>query len=1441
MRKKLLYVVLSFLMAVLSCTASCASYNQVVNMTGPRDQVAVVGRPFSANIIAHPYNTYISYWSTPNTTVPPGMTFGYAGSQAWVMGTPTTVGTYHINAFAYYPYSSSIGNLTFSASWSFTITVKEDKPDVTGSLPEGLKGSQYSSTLTAGGLGRAPYTWSIASGDLPPGLALRTSGDNAVISGKPTEDGKYSFAVAAKDSLGKIGTKIFSVFIRPVLIEGSLSGGKEAETYSSYISVKGGTSPFNWKVCEGSLPAGLSLSSSGNKAVISGTPSLGSEGTYTFTLEVTDAKGKTGEKECTIAISNMLISGDFAGGTALTPYSKEITAAGGKAPYTWTVIGGFLPAGLSVTSSGSRAILSGTPISGDTYKFTLMAKDAKGRTAEKDFSVKITGSNINNFSFSGDFHKIYIRSSLLDTVYYEYYDERVNIIGGKPPYNVSFEKGTLPSYLTLVSGDVSSDIRIYGQAPACSLSEWFYNTSDHKFTLKVVDAEGRIIRKEFNIRGFSRSNRVVSKDLVPIPVISGDAAEVECLAGKKYTRTLTASGGTSPYTWSVAGGTLPSWATLTKSGNTAKITWTAQKGGQYYNFTVKVKDAKGTTNAKTLIFNVIPAPTVTGKLSTGVLKAIYSGDVKVNGGKAPYTWSISAGSLPAGLRITASGDKGIISGTPTASGQFSFTLKVADKNGTTATKAMNLTITKPAITATLSDTVRGSEYSARLRANGGTIPYNWSLSAGKLPDGLRLTVSSDKPYVTGKPTKAGNYTFTLKAADKNNAAATKTYTVKVTQTTITGTLTNTTRNASYSRTLTASGGAAPYVWTKAIGTLPPGLTLNRNTGKLSGKPTKAGTYTFTVKVADRNSIAATKAYTVKVTQTTIAGTLTNTTRNASYSRTLTASGGATPYIWTKASGTLPPGLTLNRNTGKLSGKPTKAGTYTFTLKVTDKNNVAATKAYTVKVTQTTIAGTLINTTRNASYSRTLTASGGAAPYIWTKASGTLPTGLTLNRSTGKLSGKPTKAGTYTFTLKVTDKNNVAATKTYTVKVTQTTIAGTLTNTTRNASYNRTLTVSGGASPYIWTKASGTLPPGLTLNRNTGKLSGKPTKAGTYTFTVKVTDKNNVAATKAYTVKVTQTTISGTLTNGIRKASYSRTLKASGGATPYTWTKASGTIPPGLTLNRSTGKLSGKPTRAGTYTFTVKATDKNKVSATKSYTVKVTQTTITGTLTNGVRNSSYSRTLSASGGTAPYTWTISSGTLPPGLTLNRSTGKLSGRPTRAGTYMFTVKAKDKNGAEGTKSFTVRVTEPSLRTVQTMSNNSTATTNAVTGQMSLQTQSVTAPVGIQLLLPQTGTGVMLPRATLQVKSDDVLEAYEGRDSDLVKVKANKPVTFIVGDWGVNVSSVTVYVDDKVVEGVAVSGEGVFTLPAEMVHDDFKVTVKAWHEGVELEAEELYIISE
>lgn len=172
------------------------------------------------------------------------------------------------------------------------------------------------------------------------------------------------------------------------------------------------------------------------------------------------------------------------------------------------------------------------------------------------------------------------------------------------------------------------------------------------------------------------------------------------------------------------------------------------------------------------------------------------------------------------------------------------------------------------------------------------------------------------------------------------------------------------------------------------------------------------------------------------------------------------------------------------------------------------------------------------------------------------------------------------------------------------------------------------------------------------------------------------------ATKSLTLTVNPGTVvisPSTLPGGMVGLAYTATVSASGGLAPYTFSVSTGALPAGLSLAASTGIISGSPTASGPSTFTVQVADAElpAVTATQSYTVTIVSalSITTASLPAANIGVSYTATLAATGGVTPYTWAVTTGSLPSGLTLNSTTGVISGTPTSAGTFNFTITVTD----------------------------------------------------------------------------------------------------------------------------------------------------------------------
>jgi hypothetical protein len=172
---------------------------------------------------------------------------------------------------------------------------------------------------------------------------------------------------------------------------------------------------------------------------------------------------------------------------------------------------------------------------------------------------------------------------------------------------------------------------------------------------------------------------------------------------------------------------------------------------------------------------------VTQSLPNGALNVSFSAALMADGGVSPYAWTITKGTLPAGLNLDSG--SGAISGVPTASGDFTFTARVSD-NSTPAksdTQRYSITIADTAgliiTTMTMPDGVVEAAYNVTVLALGGTTPYTWSIARGHLPDGL--TIDATSGVIWGTPTKNGNYNFTVQVRDNATPANTDTQRLRI--------------------------------------------------------------------------------------------------------------------------------------------------------------------------------------------------------------------------------------------------------------------------------------------------------------------------------------------------------------------------------------------------------------------------------------------------------------------------------------------------------------------------------------------------------------------------------------------------------------------------------------------------------------------------------------
>ncbi|MFD0724952.1 putative Ig domain-containing protein [Lysobacter brunescens] len=1196
---------------------------------------------------------------------------------------------------------SGATNATISDNQGVGTITNDDVPVTVNpaTLPNGAVAAAYSQTVTASG-GVGPYGFAVTAGALPAGVTLSPAG---ALSGTPTAGGTFNFTITATDSSpfpGPFtGSQAYTVTIAAPTITlpaTTLAGGTLGAPYTASITAaSGGTAPYAYAVTAGALPGGLTLNPS--TGAITGTPSA--LGTFNFSVTATDSSTGTGPYTATqsYAITVIDVPPTATNSSLTVAYNAPAT----NVPLT---LGGGAATSLAIVTAPTNgtAIVSGTTI---TYQpnvgyagpdsFTYTATNSGGTSAPATVTITVQDPVI-TITPSGGFAATVAAP----------YTQTFTFNGGAQPWS-TYQVTNLPAGLA-VTGTTANTVTISGTP-----------TEAGTFNLNVSATDSSTgPSAPYNVgQAFTLTVAGPTLAMTPAP------GTLNAPYATAFSQTFTASGGTGPYSYALTG-TLP--AGLSFNAGSGSISGSPTVPGNYpITITATDDGTTGTGAPFTIAQNYtisVPTPAIAvnpASLPDPTAAVAYSQVITATGGAAPYTFAVTAGSLPPGITLASSG---ALTGTSNQVGTYNFTITATDNFGQTGSRAYTVTIAAPTLTMTPAAGTLNAPYavaySQTFTASGGSNTFSYVLT-GVLPAGLSFSGDT----ISGTPTVPGSYPIAITATDTVLTGVgapftvSQNYTIDVPAPAIVvspATLPDPTAAVAYSQTITATGGAAPYGFAVTAGSLPPGITLASG-GALTGTSNQVGTYSFTVTATDNFGQTGSQAYTVTIaaptlTMTPAAGTL-NAPYATAFSQAFPAAGGSNSFSYV-LTGTLPTGLSFSGNT--ISGTPTVPGSYPITITATDTvlTGVGApfsiAQNYTIDVPAPTITvdpATLQNTTAGDAYSQTLTATGGAAPYAFAVTAGSLPNGLTLSGS-GVLSGTTTTSGTFNFTVTATDGFGQTGSRAYTVVVAVPTVTltpATLPGGTSGVAYSQTLTIAGGIAPYIVTQ-TGALPAGITFNAATRTFSGTPTQSGTFNISVTVTDSTGGTAatvTNNYTLVIavptlTLTPAAGALPAGTGGTPYSQTFTASNGVAPYTYALASGALPAGLSFNPTTGALTGTPTVAGSFSFSISATDSTTGTAatvTNAYTLAISTPTITvnpPVLPNGIFSVPYTHVINAVGGTAPYTFAVSAGALPAGVTLNAN-GNLSGSPTVSGAFNFTIRATDALGFTGTRAYTINIVQ------------------------------------------------------------------------------------------------------------------------------------------------------
>ncbi|MBN9321677.1 MAG: IPTL-CTERM sorting domain-containing protein [Delftia acidovorans] len=659
-------------------------------------------------------------------------------------------------------------------------------------------------------------------------------------------------------------------------------------------------------------------------------------------------------------------------------------------------------------------------------------------------------------------------------------------------------------------------------------------------------------------------------------------------------------------------------ATSFTVNSATQITATAPAGSGTVNVTITTAGGTSVT-ATANQFTYLPAPTVTsvspnfgpqaGGTSVTITGTDLSGATAVLfGGTTATSYVVNsatqitatspAGTGPVDVRVTTAGGTSAISGAD----QFSYlaTPTITSISPTAGPQAGGTAVT---ITGTNFIGTTGVNFGASA-ATGFTVNSATSITATAPPGTGTVDIRVSNSVGTSPAVAADQFTY-VAAPSVTSISPTAGPTGGGTTVTITGT----------------GFAAAPGTGAVRFGATTATYTINSNTQITATAPAgSAGTVDVTVTTVGGTSATSAAdqfTYVPAPTVTSISPTSGPQAGGTTVTLTGTNLSGATAVTFGATAAT---GFTVNSATQITATAP--AGTGTVDVRITTVGGTSATSAadqftYVPAPTVTSVSPASGSSIGGTTVTLTGTNFTGATAVTF---GGTAATGFTVNSATQITATAPAgSAGT--VDVRVTTTGGTSATGaagqfTYVaITVTPATLAGT---PKVGVSFNETLTASGGATPYTFAMASGsTLPTGLSLSP-AGVISGTPTAAGAFSFTVQATDNSSISGQRTYSGSVTAATVvltpaASTLPAARLNTAYAgQTFTASGGTAPYTYA-SSGTLPTGMTFNASTGVLSGTPTAAGSFTFTITATDSSTgtgapfTSGSTSYTLVVNST------------------------------------------------------------------------------------------------------------------------------------------------------------------------------------------------------------------------------------------
>jgi hypothetical protein len=980
-------------------------------------------------------------------------------------------------------------------------------------------------------------------------------------------------------------------------------------------------------------------------------------------------------------------AGPFAAsypGTVGIPLALRATANGNKGAVTWSTETP-LPTWLSLDPS--TGLISGTPPEVASHPVTgLVATDTDGtRTPPASFSVVVGPAGSLAIS-AGPY------TAIQDEAFASPAPGVTNAVGNA---TYSLASGKLPEGLALEAqtGIVSGKPTVVGDYDGIVLSatdEAGATATTTPFTVTVVPGQ--------------QSTNAASASM---PSSTGRL-------GEPFSVSPSTDNLSGPFTWTLARGDLPAWLHLDAA--TGTLAGTPQEATFATGLALKVSGADGAARTNAFSVTAVENPVLAASMGgfTAILGRSASAIPVVSGAVGAQDWRLTSGGLPDGLSIDPV--TGRIHGTPTTPGTSEgLEVTVTDSaNATASTGPFSITVTPaPTLDASISSPLfgyAGYTFSGGPGFSGAQGDVRWALSAGSLPTGLGLDPASGR--ISGTPQTTGRTAgLVLTAVDASGASA-KTNAFEIAVGSFgTGNPGGSTGGGS-GNTGGSTGGGSTGGGTGGTGGGPGGTGSGSTGGGSGGTGGSTGGSTGAPPIAP-NGAPVTVGTGSSLYISGISGRY-YATLNRQFRTSPPSVTGARGTVAFGLSGNVPGWLTVDGNHGAMSGIPTELGSFgPVYLQAVDGYGSATVGPFFIDVSRPGLnaygpSGRLYVHVGSSLTTSTPTTSGALGPVTWSVASA-LPQGLSASPATGVVSGVVTAGGTTSgivLTARDTSDGTTAQTPAFAIDA-----AGPLSVSTsqvypakQSFAFTANPSAANALGRLTWRVSSGTLPGWLSLDPATGRLSGTPGPIATTSgLALTVTDATGASATsQPFSVKVGWGLVAG-VTSGRYAGRASVPLAteqpyATGANGAVTWTIASGTLPSWARLNAGTGVIAGTPPGPSTTTLSLRAKDsRGDVADTPTFQIAVgpgPEIAIPAPAPVRV-GAPFSHAPQVTGAYGNQAWRLATGTLPAGLSLDPTSGRIHGRPSASalGTASgLSLAVRDDDGATATSgSFAIAVTQ------------------------------------------------------------------------------------------------------------------------------------------------------